>query len=85
LVFHVYILQSESTGGYYIGQTQDLPGRLAYHNAGYSVYTRNRGPWKLVHSESYATRSEAVLREQTLKSHKDRSMIQKLLSASRSI
>ena len=82
--FHVYILQSEATGRYYVGQTKDLRERLTYHNAGYSLSLRNRGPWKLVYSESYATRSEAVLREQSLKRQKSRESIERLVSASRS-
>jgi hypothetical protein len=28
-VFYLYILQSETTGRFYIGQTQDVPERLA--------------------------------------------------------
>jgi len=35
-VYYLYILQSETTGRFYIGQTQDVPERLAYHNANYS-------------------------------------------------
>jgi len=30
-VYYLYILQSESTGRFYIGQTQDVPERLEYH------------------------------------------------------
>ena len=82
-VFYLYILQSESTSRFYIGQTQDVPERLAYHNANYSKSLKNRGPWRLVYTEQYKTRSEAVLRESQLKSWKDRRMIEKLLSASR--
>jgi len=82
-VYFLYILQSESTGRYYIGQTHDVPERLAYHNANYSKSLKNRGPWRLVHTEQYNTRSEAMVRERQLKSWKDRRMIQKLLSASR--
>ncbi|MEZ4783712.1 MAG: GIY-YIG nuclease family protein [Candidatus Kapaibacterium sp.] len=33
-MFSVYILQSESTGTYYVGQTQDVHKRLLRHNAG---------------------------------------------------
>jgi len=29
----VYILQSEKTGKYYVGQTEDVQARLARHNA----------------------------------------------------
>jgi len=81
--FYVYILQSESSGRYYVRQTKDLAKRVAYHNANYSLALKNRGPWKLVYSESYATRSEAVRREVQIKRQKDRRFIDALLSASR--
>jgi putative endonuclease len=81
--FHVYILQSESSGRYYVGQTKELVQRVAYHNADYSLALRNRGPWKLVYSEEYSTRSEAVRRELQIKKQKDRRFIEGLLSASR--
>jgi hypothetical protein len=42
--FHVYILQSESTDRFYIGQRQDLEERLSYHNGNYSKSLKNRGP-----------------------------------------
>ena len=83
MTVHVYILQNLSTGRYYIGQTKDLQARLDYHNSNYSLALRNRGPWKLVYSEPYATRGEAVRRERYIKSQKDRAYIERLLSASR--
>jgi putative endonuclease len=83
MLFHVYILISETTNRYYVGQTIDFEARLAYHNGNYSLALKNRGLWKLVHTEQYATRSEAVRRERQFKSWKDRRMIQKLLGASR--
>ena len=82
-VYYLYILQSESTGRFYIGQTQDVSERLAYHNANYSKSLKNRGPWRLVYTEQYKTRSEVMRRERQLKSWKDHRMIAKLLSASR--
>ena len=82
-VYYLYILQSESTGRFYIGQTQDVSERLAYHNANYSKSLKNRGPWRLVYTEQYKTRSQAMRRERQLKSWKDHRMIAKLLSASR--
>jgi len=83
MAYHLYILQSETTKRYYVGQSVDLHGRVAYHNANYSLSLKNRGPWKLIYSEQYASRSEAVRRERQIKSWKDRRMIEKLLSASR--
>jgi putative endonuclease len=81
--YRVYILRSETSGRYYIGQAQDLEARLKYHNAGYSLALRNRGPWKLVYAEEYPSRSEAVRRERQIKDQKDLRYIDRLLSASR--
>ncbi|MGH9747252.1 MAG: GIY-YIG nuclease family protein [Candidatus Acidiferrales bacterium] len=81
--FFVYILQSESSGRYYVGQTKNLGERVAYHNAGYSLALKNRGPWKLVYSEEYSSRAEAMRRESQIKKQKDRKFIERLLSASR--
>ena len=83
MAFYVYILQSQTTGRYYVGQTKDVEARLAYHNANYSRALRNRGPWQLIYFEEYTTRREAVRREQEIKRQKDRRFIEALLSASR--
>ena len=70
--FWVYILQSETTSKRYVGYTSDLKRRLSEHNApvlGKRRYTRKQdGPWKMIHSEVYETRSEAMKRERFLKS-----------------
>jgi len=81
--FYVFILQSETTGRLYVGQTERLEERIAYRNAGYSLALRKRGPWKLIYSEANATRREAVRREQYIKRQKDRRFIRSLLSVSR--
>ena len=81
--FYVYVLQSESSGRFYIGQTQNLEERVAYHQANYSKSLKNRGPWKLVCHEEFPTRSAAVRRERYLKSQKDRGLVMQLVSASR--
>jgi hypothetical protein len=39
----VFFVCSETTGCFYIGQTQDVPERLAYGNANYSK-SPTRGP-----------------------------------------
>jgi putative endonuclease len=81
--FFVYILQSQSTGRYYIGQTKCLEERIKYHNANYSKSLKNRGPWNLIHFEEYPSRSEAVRREAQIKKQKDRRYIEQLVRASR--
>ncbi|MCZ6701244.1 MAG: GIY-YIG nuclease family protein [bacterium] len=74
--FFIYVLQSSSTGKVYIGQTSDLPRRLKQHNDpdwGRRRFTKkDRGPWRLVHSEEYSTRSDAMRREKALKSGQGR-------------
>ena len=80
---HLYILKSETTGRYYVGQSQDLEARIAYHNANYSKSLKNRGPWSLIYEEEYPTRAAAMRRERQIKSWKDRAMIERLVSASR--
>jgi len=70
--FYVYILQSEKDGRFYIGQTQDLGKRLAYHNDGHSRYTRKFIPWKIKYFKLCQTRSEAMALEKKLKGLKSR-------------
>ena len=76
--YFLYILKSETTNRYYVGQSGDVEARIAYHNANYSLALRNRGPWKLMYIEEFQTRSEAVKRERQIKSWKDRRMIERL-------
>jgi putative endonuclease len=83
MAYYVYILQSESTGRYYVGQTEHLEERVRYHQSNYSKSLKNRGPWKLRHFEEYSTRSEAMRREAYIKRQKDRRFNESLISASR--
>ena len=66
----VYILQSDSTRAFYIGEAEDLQKRLKKHNNGESRSTKSGRPWRLVYSEEFPSRSEAVRRERSLKSPK---------------
>ena len=65
----------------YTGHTQDLESRLAAHNRGLSRYTKQRGPWVLVYSEEFETRSEAMKREKFFKSGKGREALKEILKA----
>jgi putative endonuclease len=70
MIFFVYILQSLKDNRFYIGQTNDLEDRIKRHNIGQVCATRNRRPLKIVYTETFATRSEAMRREKYLKSLK---------------
>ena len=64
----VYILEcNDST--LYTGITNDLENRLHQHNHGQAAakYTRARRPVKLVYSENYPDKSQALKREHAIK------------------
>ena len=79
LAYNVYILRSILTKGYYVGQTDDLNGRVIKHNAGEVKSTKPHRPWELVYREEYRTRSEAIRREREMKSRKSRKFIERLI------
>ena len=82
VMFYVYILQSATSGQFYIGQTNDLNLRIKRHNNNRVTAIKNRGLWKLIYSERFETRSVAMKREKYLKSRKSRIAIQQLTAQS---
>ena len=86
-MYHVYILENLK-GRLYIGHTDNLERRLEQHNSpkGHEhlgKYTHRNGPWELLGSESFDTRSLAVQRENQLKSWKSPGKVRTLLAAQR--
>lgn len=78
-MFSTYILQSQKSGRYYIGHTENISKRLLRHNNGYVSATRNKGPWTLVYFENFTSRIEATQRELEIKSMKSKYYIEILL------
>ena len=78
--YYLYILYSATADQYYIGVTQDVERRLIQHNAGYTHSTKGRGPWRVVYTETYPTRSAARQREAILKRKKSRIYLEALIS-----
>ena len=77
-MFHWYVLRSQKTGRRYVGSCEDLTERIRRHNAGDSKATKHGAPWLLVHSESFASRSEAAQRERYYKTGRGRDELDKL-------
>ena len=69
-MFYTYILYSPTIKKFYNGVTSTIGQRIHYHNTGRSPFTRNKGPWDLVYSETYQTKQQALRRERELKSWK---------------
>jgi putative endonuclease len=81
--FHVYILQSQSTGRFYVGHTENLTKRVFEHNNNRTPSIKNRGPWVLIYKEEYSSRPEAAQRERQIKRMKSHQWIEKATRASR--
>src|ERR1043165_6490109 len=75
-MFTVYILYSQKCDKYYVGSTGDLLRRLSEHNSRTGHFTTSCAPWKVVYSETFSTRREAVSREREIKSKKSRTYIE---------
>ena len=75
----VYIIQSQSDGSYYVGETHDVELRVQRHNEGWSRSTKAKRPWTVVHTEQYASRTEALRREREIKGWKSRTRIEELI------
>jgi putative endonuclease len=66
-MYYTYIIQSDKSGRFYVGSTQDLESRLNCHNHGQNPSTKNKGPWKLVAYYEFETRAESVQYERKIK------------------
>ena len=67
-MFYTYIIKSKKSGKLYTGYTNDLRKRFKEHNEGKSVYTKGRGPFKLIYYEACTEQEDARSRELYLKS-----------------
>ncbi|MCC6488017.1 MAG: GIY-YIG nuclease family protein [Candidatus Hydrogenedentes bacterium] len=69
--YWTYILQSEASGRYYCGFSDNPDRRVAEHNNpqyhGSKTTKRFEGPWKLVWKQAHANRSEAMRMEKKIK------------------
>ncbi len=69
--YTLYILKSLSTGRLYIGQTNNFARRLKQHQEDRSYSTKGRGPWEVLKTIQFETRSEAMKLEVKLKKMKN--------------
>ncbi len=77
---YIYILQSLKDGKYYIGSTADVTARLNFHNAGLQRSTKSRIPFKLILSEEYFSKEDALKREKQIKGWKGGEAFKKLIA-----
>ncbi|HPS26031.1 MAG TPA: GIY-YIG nuclease family protein [Bacteroidales bacterium] len=77
MAYTVYVLKSLSTGRLYTGQTEDIQRRINEHLTGTGPvrYTKGCCPWKLVYTEDYPDRAQAMAREKYLKTGSGRDFL----------
>jgi putative endonuclease len=63
-----YVLRSEKDGGIYIGSTRNLKLRIKEHKYGHVRSTKGRRPMILIYSEDFESYTDALKRENYLKS-----------------
>ena len=78
----VYILQSKSSGRFYIGQTENPQVRLQQHNAPDNAhFTKRDQPWVMVAQIECSSRQQAMKLEAFIKKQKSRAFIEKLIAS----
>ncbi|MCK5471962.1 GIY-YIG nuclease family protein [Candidatus Gracilibacteria bacterium] len=80
-MYFVYLIENFE-GRIYIGFTSNLSLRLKRHNnidSRERRWTKNKGRWRLIYSEEFVTKNEAMKREKYLKSLKAGQKIKKIL------
>jgi putative endonuclease len=80
-MYFTYVLVSAKDSKLYIGITDDLNARLRKHNQGGVRSTKHRRPLRMVHSEEFATRAEARIREKFLKSGPGHQFLRNILNS----
>ncbi len=79
-MYTLYILFSKIKNRYYAGYTADVVDeRIRKHNSNHKGFTGKTGDWKLVYSEVFAEKNEAMKRERQIKNWKSRKLIEKLV------
>ena len=68
VMYYLYILLNEVKTRTYTGVADNVNKRLAEHNAGRTRSSRPHRPYKIIHTESFATLSEARQKEKFYKS-----------------
>ena len=67
-MYYVYLLRSlEDTSKTYIGYTTNVAQRLATHNSGGSLHTKQYRPWKLICYIAFDTSEKAMAFERYIK------------------
>ena len=80
--YYTYAIYSETFDKIYIGYSSDVEKRVQSHNSKINHgWTSKYQPWKLVYTEEFTTKIEAMTREKQLKSANGREFIRNLINS----
>ena len=80
-MFNVYVLKSLRNGKRYIGFTANsLSKRLRWHRLGLTAWTKQNGPFELIHAEEFNNKEQALKRERFFKTGNGRKTLNLILS-----
>lgn len=75
----IYVLQSKKNGTLYTGYSSNIKERVALHQKGRVLATKEKLPLELIYCELYKNRKDAMQREQYLKTGWGRNYLKKVL------
>jgi putative endonuclease len=76
-MFFTYIIESDKSGMWYYGHSENVGRRVIEHNSGNNKSTKNKGPWKLIFVKEFESKIAANRFELLLKSHKNKEYVRK--------
>ena len=76
----IYILLSQKSDRYDIGQTNNLEIRLRQHQDGRNSWANRYKPWVVIYQNRHTTRAEAIKEERYLKSLKNKERIREYIA-----
>ena len=79
-MFYAYVIKSIDHDFFYKGHCENLEERLKEHNSGITVSIRPYIPFKLIYSEEFQTREEAIQREKYFKTSAGRRFLKKIIA-----
>lgn len=79
MFYYIYIPQSQKNYNLYVGVTANLQNRLAEHNRGENLSTKNGVHWVLIHYEAYRNQKDALRRERYLKTSQGSRLLKRML------
>jgi putative endonuclease len=80
MLYTVYVLKSLKNNKRYVGFTsKSAEERLKDHHGNTNKWTKQNKPFKLVYSENFETKTDAIKREKILKSGQGRKYLDSML------